>query len=97
MIRRERSVELAGEGIRRMDIIRWKDANGKMLAETVLNQPLTRIKGTVNENEPDPTKRATVTGTDLVENRTFAAYNRYLPIPLSALDKNKSLTQNDGY
>ena len=97
LIRRERSVELAGEGIRRMDIIRWKDANGKMLAETVLNQPLTRIKGTVNENEPDPTKRATVTGTDLVENRTFAAYNRYLPIPLSALDKNKSLTQNDGY
>ena len=53
--------------------------------------------GTVNENEADPTKRATVTGTDLVENRTFAAYNRYLPIPLSALDKNKSLTQNDGY
>ena len=97
LIRRERSVELAGEGIRRMDIIRWKDANGKMLAETVLNQPLTRIKGTVNENEADPTKRATVTGTDLVENRTFAAYNRYLPIPLSALDKNKSLTQNDGY
>ncbi len=97
LIRRERSVELAGEGIRRMDIIRWKDASGKMLAETVLNQPLTRIKGTVNENEPDPTKRATVTGTDLVENRTFAAYNRYLPIPLSALDKNKSLTQNEGY
>ena len=97
LIRRERSVELAGEGIRRMDIIRWKDANGKMLAETVLNQALTRIKGTVNENEADPTKRATVTGTDLVENRTFAAYNRYLPIPLSALDKNKSLTQNDGY
>lgn len=97
LIRRERSVELAGEGIRRMDIIRWKDASGKMLAETVLNQPLTRIKGTVNENESDPTKRATVTGTDLVENRTFAAYNRYLPIPLSALDKNKSLTQNEGY
>lgn len=97
LIRRERSVELAGEGIRRMDIIRWKDASGKMLAETVLNQPLTRIKGTVNENEADPTKRATVTGTDLVENRTFAAYNRYLPIPLSALDKNKSLTQNEGY
>lgn len=97
LIRRERSVELAGEGLRRMDIIRWKDANGKMLAETVLNAPLTRIKGTVNESEPDPTKRATVTGTDLVENRTFVPNNQYLPIPLSAIDKNKALVQNPGY
>ena len=97
LIRRERSVELAGEGLRRMDIIRWKDASGKMLAETLMNGPLTRIKGTVNESESDPTKRATVSGTDLVENRTFASHNQYLPIPQSALDKNKALVQNPGY
>lgn len=97
LIRRERSVELAGEGLRRMDIIRWKDDSGRMLAETVLNGPLYHIEGTVNENESDPTLRATVTGTALIENRTFATYNRYLPIPLSALDKNKQLVQNTGY
>lgn len=97
LIRRERSVELAGEGLPRMDIIRWKDASGKMLAETLMNGPLTRIKGTVNESESDPTKRATVSGTDLVENRTFASHNQYLPIPQSALDKNKALVQNPGY
>lgn len=97
LIRRERSVELAGEGLRRQDIIRWKDDSGKMLAETVLNGPLTRVVGTVNTSEPDPTKRATISGTALVENRSFASYNRYLPIPQSAIDKNPNLKQNEGY
>ena len=97
LIRRERSVELAGEGLRRQDIIRWKDDSGKMLAETVLNGPLTRIVGTVNTSEPDPTKRATISGTALVENRAFSPYNRYLPIPQSAIDKNPNLKQNEGY
>lgn len=97
LIRRERSVELAGEGLRRQDIIRWKDDSGKMLAETVLNGPLTRVVGTVNTSEPDPTKRATISGTALVENRAFSSYNRYLPIPQSAIDKNPNLKQNEGY
>ena len=97
LIRRERSVELAGEGLRRQDIIRWKDDSGKMFAETVLNGPLTRVVGTVNTSEPDPTKRATISGTALVENRAFASYNRYLPIPQSAIDKNPNLKQNEGY
>lgn len=97
LIRRERSVELAGEGLRRQDIIRWKDDSGKMLAETVLNGPLTRVVGTVNTSEPDPTKRATISGTALVENRAFASYNRYLPIPQNAIDKNPNLKQNEGY
>ena len=97
LIRRERSVELAGEGLRRQDIIRWKDDSGKMLAETVFNGPLTRVVGTVNTSEPDPTKRATISGTALVENRAFASYNRYLPIPQSAIDKNPNLKQNEGY
>lgn len=97
LIRRERSVELAGEGLRRQDIIRWKDDSGKMLAETVLNGPLTRVVGTVNTSEPDPTKRATISGTALVENRAFSPYNRYLPIPQSAIDKNPNLKQNEGY
>ena len=97
LIRRERSVELAGEGLRRADILRWKDASGKMLAETVLNGPLNRIVGTVDDKGSDPYTRATVTGTSLIENRQFASHNRYLPIKQDALDKNKQLKQNTGY
>lgn len=115
LIRRERTVELAGEGFRRADIVRWKDANGKMVAETVLNGPLKRYEGTVDYNEPDPTKRARFyyyekdwiqydengNKIDLspktIENRTFESYNRYLPIPFSAIELNPQLKQNDGY
>jgi hypothetical protein len=97
LIRRERTVELAGEGFRRADIVRWKDASGKMLAETVLNGPLNRITGSIDYAESDPYKRAVVTGTEKIEDRKFAPNNRYLPIPQSARDKNPQLTQNNGY
>ena len=98
LIRRERSVELAGEGLRRADILRWKDANGKMVAETVLNGPLTRIIGTVDHSGTDPYTRATITRTDeLIENRSFAVHNRYLPMAQSDMDANPNLKQNPGY
>ena len=97
LIRRERSIELAGEGLRRADILRWKDNNGKLVAETVLNGPLNRITGTINYAESDPYKRAVVTGTALVENRQYATHNRYLPFKQNALDKNPNLKQNTGY
>lgn len=97
LIRRERSIELAGEGLRRADILRWKDASGKMVAETVLNAPLESFTGTINYAETDPEKRAVINGVELVENREFAPRNRYLPIKQDYLDKNKQLKQNDGY
>lgn len=98
LIRRERSVELAGEGLRRTDILRWKDANGKMVAETVLNGPLTRIIGTVDHSGTDPYTRATITRTDeLIENRSFAVHNRYFPMAQSDMDANPNLKQNPGY
>lgn len=98
LIRRERSVELAGEGLRRADILRWKDANGKMVAETVLNGPLTRIIGTVDHSGTDPYTRATITRTDeLIENRSFAVHNRYFPMAQSDMDANPNLKQNPGY
>ncbi len=97
LIRRERSIELAGEGLRRADILRWKDASGKMVAETVLNIPLNSFTGTINYVETDPYKRAVISGVELVESREFAPHNRYLPIKQDALDKNKQLKQNDGY
>lgn len=51
LIRRERTIELAGEGLRKADILRWKDSSGKMLAENLLNSNLYRITGTINYNE----------------------------------------------
>lgn len=97
LIRRERSVELAGEGHRRADIVRWKDASGKMVAETVLNGPLNRIVGTVDYDEPDPFRRAIVTGVERIEERQFSPHNRYLPIPQGNIDNNPELEQNSGY
>ncbi len=103
LIRRERSVELAGEGLRRDDILRWKDANGKMLAETVMNGTLERRVGTVNMDASiDPGMRATINvnasaAEKKIEDRTFKTTNRYLPIPQGALDANQKLKQNDGY
>ena len=103
LIRRERGVEFAGEGIRRADIVRWKDASGKMVAETVLNGTLERRVGTVSmDASVDPELRATITvdapATEkFIETRKFATYNRYFPIPQTSMDKNPQLTQNDGY
>jgi hypothetical protein len=102
LIRRERSVELAGEGHRRADILRWKDASGKMLAETLLNAPLLRLAGTVDYDNPDPYSRATIDvnaseQSIKIEDRKFASYNRYLPSPQTNIDKNPKLAQNPGY
>ena len=102
LIRRERGVELAGEGVRRADIVRWKDANGKMVAETVMNGDLLRVVGHIDYKETNPYKRAVIntaaSQTDRkIETRKFAPYNRYLPIPQSSKDKNPKLNQNPGY
>ena len=98
LIRRERTIEFAGEGLRRADILRWKDASGKMVAEKVLNGALNRITGTIDYNNNDPYTRATIaTEVDFVENRSFKPYNRYMPIPQSARDANPNLSQNQGY
>jgi hypothetical protein len=97
LIRRERTVELAGEGFRRADSLRWKDASGKMLAEAVLNGPLNRVTGRVNYDETNPYKKATIDGTEKIEDRKFATYNRYLPFPQSSIDKNPQLEQYPVY
>ena len=86
LIRRERSIELAGEGFRRADILRWKDASGKMLAETLLNVAMERPAGKIDYAENDPYKRAVISNKkELIEPRGFAPHNRYLPIPLHTL------------
>lgn len=104
LVRRERCLELAGEGLRKADLLRWKDSQGKMLAETVMNGALYRITGTVNTNETDRDLRATIEAPTAeneslrkVEDRVFHPYNRYLPFPQAELDKNPNLKQNEGY
>ena len=104
LVRRERCIELAGEGLRRPDLLRWKDKDGKMLAETVLNGKLYHAIGTVDYNEPDPDRRAVITpptadneSERTLDNLVFKPYMRYLPIPDSQLNTNPQLTQTPGY
>ena len=102
LIHRERSVEFAGEGLRRADIVRWKDASGKMVAETVLNGRLERRIGTVDMNRSNPETRATIkldasAEEKLIEVRKFEPKHRYFPFAQSILDKNPNLIQVNGY
>ncbi len=104
LVRRERCIELAGEGLRKADLLRWKDQSGKMLAETLMNGPLYRMIGTINYDETDRDLRATITAPSAeneslrkIEDRVFRTYNRYLPLPQAELDKNPNLKQNEGY
>lgn len=97
LIQRERGVELAGEGVRRADILRWD------IAEDVLNGDLVRRMGTVNmDASVDPEMRATINlnASDadvLIEKRVFDAHHRYLPLGQDLYDKNPQLVQNPGY
>jgi len=87
-IRRERRVELAFEDKRWWDLIRWN------IAHINLNQQLHGISITVGSGGTLIYAPVTVPGGD----RKFNASKNYLfPIPQSALDQNKKLTQNPGY
>lgn len=86
-IRRERRVELAFEGKRYWDLMRWG------IAGINLNQQLHGISIT-NNNGTFVYKPVTIPGGD----RKFDATKNYVfPIPQSAIDQNKNLTQNPNY
>ncbi|WP_104384396.1 RagB/SusD family nutrient uptake outer membrane protein [Sphingobacterium sp. HMA12] len=90
LVRRERRVELALEGLRWFDIKRWKI--GPQVREGKVYG--TRL-GTV-----DPTNGALLlTGEHVeAESRTFSSERDYLwPIPRKETDVNRNLTQNPGY
>lgn len=94
LVRRERRVEFAGEGLRRDDIIRWK------IAKDVMNTTLKGVKKGVVLTTQAPNGDYNVKLTEdanVIETRTFADKNYLLPIPQSSRDKNDKLTQNDGY
>ena len=84
IIRNERRCELAFEGTRLKDIMRWKTA------ETVLN-------GNVHGFYPGETV-GTDNGYVVVESRTFDPAKHYLwPIPQKDRDLNKNLSQNPNW
>ncbi|MBS1745789.1 MAG: RagB/SusD family nutrient uptake outer membrane protein [Bacteroidetes bacterium] len=90
LVRRERRVELAFEGLRWFDIQRWK------IGDQVRNGEVygTRL-GTVDAT----TGAVSFTGDNVsVEKRTFNPNRDYLwPVPQSEIDINNKLTQNSGY
>lgn len=90
LVRRERRVELAFEGLRYYDVKRWD------LGPVVMNGPYYGSrKGSV---DPQTGKVTWGTGYILIENRTFYPDRKYLlPIPQSELDVNSNMTQNPGY
>ncbi len=100
LVRRERCIELAGEGLRRADLVRWtytENGQTKMLAEKLLNGPLYRMEGTVDMNGTNPETRAKISGHSILEQRSFEPYMRYLPIHNDQLTTNPNLVQTDGY
>lgn len=90
LVRRERRVELAFEGLRWFDIQRWK------IGDQVRSGAVYGIRpGTVDAS----TGAVTYSGDHIkVETRTFNANRDYLwPVPQSERDINKNLSQNSGY
>lgn len=81
LIRNERRIELAGEGQRYNDIIRWG------IADSVLNQPALGDVRMVNGKAE----------TLFVEERAFKPYNYLWPFPESSMKVNPNLKQNPGY
>jgi hypothetical protein len=96
-VRKERRVELAFEGFRYFDVLRW----GTAMEE--LNHTFTGVK-----LSDDPSARnyrgsgSTASPVDenmyyQFEKRSWAAHNRYFPIPQNELNINENLKQNEGY
>ena len=101
IIRKERKVELAGEGLRYFDIIRWK------IAEKVLNgscygripRGFLSSAPAIDENgTPDYSGVANRADMRVIQERIFKASANYLwPIPDIEIQTNSNLKQNLGY
>ena len=108
LVRRERTIEMCGEGFRWEDIVRWDEYDasgnktGKKVAETVMPGDLLRLVGTVDFSEPDPDRRAVINPDAPIEDRRveprfFDRKQLLLPILQAEIDKNPYLDQNPGY
>ena len=92
LVRRERRVELCGEGLRWFDIKRWKISPIVMNAED-WGSP----NGTVNPTTGEFTWLPRGSNEKAVVIRKFADKNYLLPIPYQQLTINRNLVQNPGY
>lgn len=92
-IRHERRVELALEGLRYFDILRWG------IADKELNHYFTGVKLSRNPADRNYDSKSPVdaNGYYQYEKRSWDAHNRYFPIPQSDMNVNKNLKQNQGY
>ena len=110
IVRRERKVELVGEGLRLFDMFRWKIAEKAMngiLFGKAMNRTIyyTLPKPTLDENStPDYTSFnslvAVVGNFKIMDNpRVFKPHNYLWPIPQVEIDVNKDsgFKQNPGY
>ncbi|PWD98302.1 RagB/SusD family nutrient uptake outer membrane protein [Marinilabilia rubra] len=90
VVRNERRIELAFEGLRYFDIKRWD------IGEEALNGP---VLGTRLGSVDHTTGEVTWEGDRIiVEQRDFNPERNYLlPIPQSEIDLNPNITQNPGY
>ncbi|MEO6546390.1 MAG: RagB/SusD family nutrient uptake outer membrane protein [Ferruginibacter sp.] len=90
LLRRERRVELALEGLRWYDIQRWK------IGAQVMHGPVYGLRF----SNIDAAGNVTYTSTEhaKVEDRVFDPAKNYLwPVPQSQIDLSKKLNQNPGY
>lgn len=96
-VRKERRVELAFEGLRYYDVLRWG------IAEKELNHTFTGVKLSDDPNARNYRGSGTAASPvdeDMYyqfEKRTWSPHNRYFPIPQNDLNVNKNLKQNTGY
>ena len=90
IVKYERRIELAFEGLRYFDLKRWD------LGPTLLNGwAIGSRNGSVNSDNGQVTWSD---GHIRLEERIFQAERNYLlPIPQTELDRNPNMTQNPGY
>ena len=103
-VRRERRVELNGEGLRRFDLVRWKSENGQpYIVEKFNNFSIEHIDGDlIDEVDANGDYIAVVTGrsADAYSSDNYKSYKPYqvlFPIGQGTLDVNPNLVQNPGY
>lgn len=90
LIRNERRVELAGEGLRYFDVIRWR------IGPAVMNKTVKSMDLSLWVDGPKDAQGRPVLVEKNVQVRVFNPAKHYVwPIPQTAIDRSKKLVQHD--